>query len=50
MKKYAKETFLNNLENFSCDVITINPLEYWTTVKMLIKDKNCGCETIPPLL
>ncbi len=49
MKKYAKTTFFNNLELHVSDLKSNNPREYWKIIKMLVKDNNNNCQSIPPL-
>ncbi len=49
MKKYAKQTFFNNLEFNMQDFNASNPRQYWKMVKMLVKDNSGSCNTIPPL-
>ncbi len=49
MKKYAKESFFNNIEYTMSDLSSTNPRQYWKLVKMLVRDNYSKCDTIPPL-
>jgi hypothetical protein len=50
LKKFAREIFESRLELNLLELSSSNPKQYWKTIKMLIKDKKCSLDNIPPLL